>query len=224
MKQETLSEYFFSNTVSAEMMDALWAKGWRHFGSYFFRYSQVEKEKKLFHVQPLRVRLEDSTLNRAQQRTLKRNQDITLSIKPAYLDAEVEALFERHKTRFKDNVPESLTTFLSEQPATKPCQCLSLCLHLENELVGMSYLDIGRAASSSVYQCFKPELSKRALGILMMLLAAQVSRELGKTFYYPGYAFREASFYDYKKTLRPLETFDWQTKWLPLTQENTSAE
>lgn len=192
------------------MMDQLWAKGWRHFGTYFFRYSQVEREQGLFHVQPLRVRLESFSMNRSQKRRLKLNHDITLSVKPAYIDSEVEALFERHKTRFKDNVPESLTTFLSEQPATKPCPCVSLCLHLDDQLVGVSYLDVGETSTSSVYQCFEPSLSKRGLGILMMLLAVQVSREWGKTFYYPGYAFAEKSFYDYKKTLQPLEVFDWQ--------------
>jgi arginine-tRNA-protein transferase len=223
VKQETLSEYFFYNHVPAEMMDELWAKGWRHFGTYFFRYSQVEREQRLFHVQPLRVRLEHFTTNRSQQRTLKGNQDVKLSIKPAYINSEVEALFERHKTRFKDNVPETLTTFLSEKPASKPCPCVSLCLHLDNQLVGISYLDIGATSTSSVYQCFEPSLSKRALGILMMLLAVRVSSERGKTFYYPGYAFREPSFYDYKKTLRGLEVFDWQDHWSPL-QEKTSAE
>ncbi len=206
------------------MMDALWAKGWRHFGEYFFRYSQLEKDRQLFHIQPLRVRLEHALLNRSQKRTLKRNQDISLSIKPAYINDETKALFERHKTRFKDNIPESLSTFLSEQPATKPCPCVSLCLHLEGQLVGLSYLDIGETSTSSVYQCFEPTLSKRGLGILMMLLSVQVSRTWGKTFYYPGYAFAEPSFYDYKKTLRGLETFDWQGHWQPLVQENTSAE
>lgn len=219
MKQEVISEYFFQSHVPALMMDSLWSKGWRHFGTYFFRYSRVEREQGSFHVQPLRVRLNDFSTNRSQQRTLERNQDIKLSIKSAYIDNEVEALFERHKTRFKDNVPETLTTFLSEQPATKPCPCVSLCLHLDNQLVGMSYLDVGEISTSSVYQCFEPEHSKRALGILMMLLAVQVSREWGKTFYYPGYAFAEPSFYDYKKTLRALEVFDWQNRWLPLPQE-----
>lgn len=198
------------------MMDALWEKGWRHFGTYFFRYSQLEKDGQRFHVQPLRVRLEHTTLNRNQKRTLQRNQDITLTIKPAYIDDEIEALFERHKTRFKDNVPESLHTFLSEQPASKPCECVSLCLHLENRLVGVSYLDIGETATSSVYQCFEPTLSKRGVGILMMLQSIQVSRKWGKTFYYPGYAFAEPSFYDYKKTLRPLEVYDWHSHWATL--------
>jgi leucyl-tRNA---protein transferase len=219
-----MNEYFFKDQASPTLMDKLWANGWRHFGTYFFRYSHLPKDGKLFHVQPLRVRLEQSSLNRSQQRTLRQNQDVNLLVKPAYIDDEVSQLFERHKTRFEDNVPESLTTFLSERPAVTPCPCVSLCLYLQGELVGISYLDVGQSASSSVYQCFEPTLSKRALGILMMLLAAQYSKEQGKTFYYPGYAFKEPSFYDYKKTLRGLEFFDWRNTWLPLVQEKTSAE
>jgi leucyl-tRNA---protein transferase len=214
-----MNEYFIRNYLSATTMDTLWANGWRHFGSYFFRYSHIPKEGKVFHVQPLRVRLEHFTPNRSQRRNLKTNQAINLVVKPAYVDAEVEILFEKHKTRFRDNVPESLETFLSEQPDRKPCTCVSLCLYLAGELVGISYLDVGETACSSVYQCFEPSLSKRGLGILMMVLAAQYSQEQGKTFYYPGYAFKEPSFYDYKKTLRGLETFDWQSNWLPLSKD-----
>jgi leucyl-tRNA---protein transferase len=219
-----MNEYFLQNQVSPILMDKLWENGWRHFGTYFFRYSHVPKDGHLFHVQPLRLRLEQFTTNRSQRRTLKRNQDITLHIREAYVNDEVVQLFERHKTRFKDNVPEALETFLSERPASIPCPCLSLCLYLEAELVGISYVDVGEAACSSVYQCFEPGLSKRALGILMMLYTVHYAKEQGKTFYYPGYAFKEPSFYDYKKTLRGLEAFNWKT-WQPLDfQENTSAE
>jgi leucyl-tRNA---protein transferase len=211
-----MNEYFLKNNVSPQVMDKLWENGWRHFGNYFFRYSHFPKDHQILHVQPLRVRLEHHTLNRSQKRTLKQNQDVEVLVKPAYLDDEVLQLFERHKTRFKDNVPESLTVFLSERPATKPCPCLSICLYLIGELVGVSYLDVGERSTSSVYQCFEPTLSKRSLGILMMLLAVQFSREAGKTFYYPGYAFKEKSFYDYKKTLRGLEVYDWQNTWQAL--------
>jgi leucyl-tRNA---protein transferase len=220
-----MNEYFLKDQVSPALMDKLWADGWRHFGSYFFRYSHFPKDGKTFHVQPLRVRLENTALSRSQKRTLRQNQDVQLVVQPAYIDAEVSHLFERHKTRFQDNVPERLTTFLSEQPDLKPCPCLSLCLYLQGELIGISYLDVGEVASSSVYQCFEPTLAKRGLGILMMLLAIQYSHDQGKTFYYPGYAFREASFYDYKKTLRGLEVFDWRNTWLPLDRhEKISAE
>ena len=39
------------------------------------------------------------------------------------------------------------------------------------------------------------------------------ARELGCRFYYPGYAYRGPSFYDYKKNFSGLEFYDWETGW-----------
>ena len=212
-----MNEYFFYDEVSPAQMDTLWANGWRHFGSYFFRYSSTQQEGLAFSVLPLRLRLNAFAASRSQTRTLKRNADLEVRIVPAYVDAEVEALFERHKTRFSHNVPESVYNFVSPQPATVPCACMSLCLFKVDRLVGISYLDVGEAATSSVYQCFDPLETRRSLGNLMILLSVQHTQALGKTFYYPGYAYREPSHYDYKKNFAGLEAFDWTTgTWPPL--------
>jgi leucyl-tRNA---protein transferase len=32
-----INEYFMRAQVAPEMMDQLWARGWRHFGESFFR-------------------------------------------------------------------------------------------------------------------------------------------------------------------------------------------
>ncbi|MBL8189740.1 MAG: arginine-tRNA-protein transferase, partial [Acidobacteria bacterium] len=34
-----INEEFFRHSIEPELMDKLWAQGWRHFGEYFFRYS-----------------------------------------------------------------------------------------------------------------------------------------------------------------------------------------
>jgi arginine-tRNA-protein transferase len=44
-----------------------------------------------------------------------------------------------------------------------------------------------------------------------MLLEMEHSRALGCRYYYPGYATREPSAYDYKKQLRGLEVLDWRS-------------
>lgn len=214
-----MNEYFFYDEVSPAQMDMLWANGWRHFGSYFYRYSSTQQQNSTFSVLPLRLRLNAFAASRSQTRTLKRNADLKIRIVPAFVDAEVEALFERHKTRFTHNVPESIYNFVSHEPATLPCTCVSLCL-LESgsnrdHLVGISYLDLGEAATSSVYQCFDPDETKRSLGNLMILLSVRHSLALGKTFYYPGYAYREPSHYDYKKNFAGLEAYDWTTSAWP---------
>ncbi|GIW37638.1 MAG: hypothetical protein KatS3mg074_036 [Meiothermus sp.] len=42
----------------------------------------------------------------------------------------------------------------------------------------------------------------------------KLSKAWGKAFYYPGYAYKEPSEYDYKKRLGALEYFDWKGNWL----------
>lgn len=205
-----LNEYFLAARVVPETMDRLWAEGWRHFGEYFFRYSQAGGQT----VLPLRVRLAGFVLRRSQERVLKKNLDIQLKLQPAFVNAQVEALFARHKTRFSHSIPQSIYNFISRHPAHIPCRCHSLTLHHQGRLVGISYLDEGAQATSSVYQCFDPDLSRRSLGILMILHSILLSRSWGKAYYYPGYAYLEPSEYDYKKRLGALEYFDWQGNWL----------
>lgn len=210
---QVLSEYFFHDELTPAQMDWLWAHGWRHFGTYFYRYSSTQQGPRRLHVLPLRIRLDSFQPSKSQRRVLKRNGDLRLEFRPAFVDAEVEALFERHRVRFKDNVPDSIYTFVSERPAELPCRCLSLCAYWGEQLVGISYLDVGETACSSVYQCFDPDLSRRSLGVFMVLCSVEYSLQIGKTHYYHGYAYEESSHYDYKKKFAALERFDWRGRW-----------
>lgn len=204
-----LDECFLAAQVAPEVMDRLWAEGWRHFGTYFFRYAQLSGQT----VLPLRVRLAEHRLRRSQLRVLKKNKDIRLELQPAFVNAEVEALFAQHKTRFSHSIPESIYNFISDRPAHIPCRCHSLTLYHQGRLVGISYLDEGAQATSSVYQCFDPAYARRSLGILMIVHSIELSQSWGKAFYYPGYAYLEPSEYDYKKRLGALEYFDWKGNW-----------
>lgn len=207
-----MNEYFFHEYATPKHMDYAWEHGWRHFGPYFFRYSTHNANQ----VLPLRIRLENFKLSQSQKRILKKNSNLHIQWLPAFIDECVEALFEKHKQRFKENMPESIYTFMSHEPATLPCTCQALCLFVHETLIGISYLDIGEVACSSVYQCFDPTYQKCSLGILMILLSIQHALRLNKTYYYPGYAFQEPSHYDYKKTFFALESYDWQGHWQPL--------
>lgn len=125
-------------------------------------------------------------------------------------------MFQRHKARFKDNVPDDLDMFLSEAPATVPCPCLECRVYQGNELIALSFLDVGTTSCSAVYGLFEPEHSWRSLGIYTMLKELERCQSLGHSYYYPGYATREPSAYDYKKQLHGLEAFDWKTgQWKP---------
>lgn len=200
------------------LMDRLWADGWRHFGDYFFRYSRTEAEDGSYQmIQPLRIPLADFKPSKSQRRILKRNRDVTISLAPAVVDDEREALFLRHRERFVTNVPESLRDFIpSPIPDQLPCTCLNVEVRLEGKLLAVSYLDVDIEGVSSVYAIFDPAEQRRGLGTLTLLEEIRWGRSHGKHWLYPGYATAGQSAYDYKKTFRPAEYYDWIGNWRPL--------
>jgi arginine-tRNA-protein transferase len=206
-------------------MDLLWEAGFRHFGSHFFRYSIGLLGGDYAEVLPLRIILAEFKASKSQRKTFRKNQDLTTIIRECFIDVEKENLFFIHAERFTENRPESIYTFLSlEDPANTPCELKEICIYDGERLAAVSFLDIGENSSSSVYAMFHPDYSKRQLGIYTMLLEIEYSIQNNLQYLYPGYAYREASFYDYKKKFHPLEYFDWEGNWLPFTNELSNEE
>ncbi len=211
-----INEYTIQQRLSHEHMDAAWANGWRHFGSYFFRYSRSGIDENSHHVIPLRIRLDQFKLSKSQKRIVSKNRDVQIVVRDAVRDQQKIDLFERHKRRFTDNVPDDLTNFTGDAPATVPCETKEICLFKDDRLIAASFWDIGHISTSSLYAMFEPDESKRSLGIYLIVLSILFSIQNNKIFYYPGYAHRESSFYDYKKKLNALYYFNWRGDWLPL--------
>jgi arginyl-tRNA--protein-N-Asp/Glu arginylyltransferase len=224
MTSANTDQTFVRFDASPAEMDQFWADGWRHFGVLFFRYRTVVHDIEKFTVLPLRVDLDRFTLTRSQKRVFAKNLDSKMFIRPACVDAAKDALFLKHRRRFKENVPSSLDDFLSPYPDSIPCLNLELCFYLGDRLVGVTFLDVGETATSAVYAMFDPTETRRSLGILMMLQSIQLSRERGCRYYYPGYAYREPSVYDYKKRFAGEEYLDWATGWKPYPSERNGTE
>ena len=209
-------EYFLCWDAPPERMDELWEEGWRHFGAIFFRYRIWEHGGQGLTVTPLRVDLERFAPSRSQRRVLARNSDLRVEVRPTELDAEMRRMFRLHRLRFREQVPDSLDNFLSPLPASVPCRNETIRVYSGSRLVAAHFLDMGESATSSVYSMFDPAESRRSLGVYTILVAAGLSRRAGRGYYYPGYATREPSPYDYKKNLPGLEEYDWDGRWLPL--------
>lgn len=212
-----IHQAFECASVPPEMMDRLWAAGWRHFGPRFFRHSLDMLDDRPVTITPLRLDLEKFTPGKSQRRVLRRNAGTRCEFVPASLSPEARAMFHAHKTRFKDNIPDDLGDFLSDDPATAPCPCVECRVWVGADLAAISFLDLGATAASAVYGVFDPAHSRRSLGVFTMLMEIEHSRARGRRFYYPGYATLEPGPYDYKKQFQGAEYLDWETGgWLPL--------
>lgn len=205
--------------IPPERLDELLDLGWRHFGRQFHRYSFWLDPDGLKSVQPVRVDLARFTPSKSQRRLLRRNADLEVAFAPAVLDDERHALFERHKARFKSNIPETLLNFLGDRLEDYPCPMVELTARLQGRLVAASYLDLGTRSVSSVYAMFEPAESGRGLGIATLLWEMEWARARGIRHHHSGYAFHEPSMMDYKKRFKGLEWFDWQGRWIPQNPE-----
>jgi len=215
-----INEVFDADCISPHQLDRLLADGWRHFGTRFFRYNWAFYELDIRRVIPLRIRLSDFRLSKSQRRVLRKNEDLALEIRPISITSETEALFDRHKRRFRQSMPDSIYDFVSHQPATVPCEAREIAVcNSEGEIIAVSYFDIGARCTSGVYAMFEPSESSRRLGILTMLKEIEHSIAAGKEFYYQGYSYEGQSFYDYKKQFAGTEGFDWKGSWSPLTAD-----
>src|SRR3954469_12363939 len=95
-----INEEFFAESVSRGQVDLLLADAWRHFGTYFFRYSVGIYEDEIRRVEPLRIRLRDFRPSKSQRRILTRNAGLRVEIRPVEITAVSDDLFDRHKMRF----------------------------------------------------------------------------------------------------------------------------
>lgn len=212
-----IDEDFYVENVSPERLDELLARGWRNFGTYFFRYSLGIHDGMIMRVMPLRIRLDGFSLSKSQRRVLRRNSDLTTTQTPIAVDEAAIELFHRHKQRFRSDPPTALTNFTGE--GVPPCEMRELRVFDRDELYAVSYFAVGARCISGVYAMHEPEHTRRSLGILTMLKEIEIAQTEGKQFYYLGYAYSGSSFYDYKKRFRGTEMFDWGTEeWLPFAE------
>ena len=214
---EYINEAFEAEQVPPSHLDTLLANGWRHFGTYFFRYNLGFLDFDIRRVIPLRTRLSEFSFSKSQRRVLRKNDDLQVVIRPIDIDDGVEALFHRHKLRFDHNIPESIYDFVPRDAKYAPCETKEVCAYKNGELLAASYFDLGTRSASGIYAIFEPTEASRSLGIFTMLKEIEFAVEEGKEFYYQGYSYEGESFYDYKKRFRGTEMFDWNGNWSPST-------
>ena len=217
MEPARIDEAFFAPHVPAATMDFLWSQGWRHQGHYFFRYTHCVMEGIDHNIIPLRVDLTKFEMSKSQRRVWRHNEDVRWEVSPAAFDEKTHEMFARHSERFDDNKPTTLDAFFSMEPALVPCECVAIKAWLGEELVAVSFMDLGVEAVSSVYAIFEPGHEKRSLGTLTLLKELQLAKAIKKNWLYQGFGTRLPSRYDYKRRLAAIQGYSWETQtWCDL--------
>ena len=197
----TLPLRFYEAGVDKEHLDELLALSDRRVGRLMYRPSCGACRA----CEAIRIPVREFKLSKSERRTFKRNQDIAITIGPAIVDEERITLFNRHKLE-RGLADEPITNEHYANWLVHSCTLTAeIRYHLDDRLVGLSVVDIGKSSVSSVYFYFDPDLSDRRLGVFSVLAEASWVRSQGMEFYYLGLYIEACSHMNYKANFLPHE-------------------
>jgi len=156
-----------------------------------------------------RIPVKGFVANRSQQRSLKKNRDLELSVVDAAFSDEYFALYRRYlDSRHLDGSMAN--------PAAEDFKQFLYCnwsdtqfleLRLNGRLVAVAVTDMVSDGVSAVYSFFDPELQKRSLGSYCIMTQIDFVKALGLDYVYLGYWIENHQKMHYKTNFRPLQLY-----------------
>lgn len=199
-------EYRLIHRISAAEYGDLLARGYRRFGTQFFRPA-CGMCTACRSVRIVASRWEPSA---GERRVLRRNSDLRAELKPLFANDEIVGLYNlyhrfMHGHRgWPSDLIESRSyreSFL-EGPGYIGRQWL---YYLGDQLVGVSLMDVVPKAVSLVYAFFHPGYRERSLGTFSILNQFRYSRDHQLDYAYLGYWVEDCQSLSYKGRFHPRE-------------------
>lgn len=191
-----------ARTLRPEEFDAVLAHGERRSGRMLYRNQCPDCEA----CESLRVPVDRLVPTTSQRRALRKNEaDLSVEVGSPELSWDRLALFNRHKReRGLARSDEPMSPQGYKLWLVDTCtQSVEVRYLVAGRLVGVSILDLGREAASSVYHYFDPDEAKRSLGVYSVMREIELCRDRGLRWYYLGYYVESCRHLAYKATWWP---------------------
>ena len=219
--------YWPEGRLAAEQLDTLLDQGYQRVGRTVFRTRCAHCRA----CEPVRVPIADFQRSRSQRRVWRRNADLSVSMGPLLISDDRVNLWIQHRAArgLLTGEPDDLDIEVYADVLGRSCSnTVEVRYHLDNQLVGVSFLDFGRTAANSAYHYFDPKLSDRSLGTYSVLREIELCRERGVQHYYLGLWAADARALKYKADYLPHERLidgAWQRfaarqPWTPPTNRD----
>jgi arginine-tRNA-protein transferase len=157
---------------------------------------------------PVRVPVADFTASRSQRRVIRRNQDVTLSERPAYATAEQYRLFAAYQNSRhgeSDMARMAMGDFVAMVDEGRADTSLLEARDSAGRLVGCMLTDRLSDGFSAVYSFYDARQDARSLGTYMILGLIERAHQTGMPYVYLGYWISQSRKMAYKARFHPLE-------------------
>ncbi len=211
--------YKIIENCSTEYCEHLIERGWRRFGSMFFRpicetCTQCES---------LKVDVKNFAYSKSQRRVKRKNTDTKIHIRKPKVSQEHLELFEKYHLHMKDkrewahNYTDAKHYFASFVHGHGDFG-YEVLYFIDNKLVGVDLVDILPNGISSIYFFYDPDYEQYSLGTYSMLQQIQIAKDNDLDWIYMGYYVKECQSLAYKSRYSPYKTLEGRPN------ENTTAK
>ncbi|MDF1880298.1 arginyltransferase [Sulfurimonas sp. MAG313] len=184
--------------------ESLIERGWRRFGTMFFRPVCVECTA----CESFKIDVRNYQFSKSQRRILRKNKDTKIVIQRPQVTFEHLKLFEKYHLHMKDkrdwkyeqtDARHYYTSFVSGYGDFG----YEILYYIEDELVGVDLVDILPHGISSIYFYYNPSFEKQSLGTFSMLQQIQIAQDNDLEWIYMGYYVKGCQSLAYKSRYTP---------------------
>lgn len=186
--------------LSPQELDDHLRRGWFRIGQTLITCRALVAEEELLSTVWTRTDLRGYRFKGSLRRALRRVEErFQVTVGPARIDDEHEALYQRYRASVKGSRSRSLRHFLLDDEEDRGLfQTWEVTVRDGPTLVAFSLFDLGHEALQSLIGVYEPELARYGLGFYTMLREVQFGLEAGHRYFYAGYVLPGDPMMDYK--------------------------
>jgi leucyl-tRNA---protein transferase len=208
-------------TVTPEVTDQLLAMGYRRSGDFVYRTQCPSCSE----CRPTRIEVANFCWTTSMKRVKKRgDRELTCQWSTPSVDRQRVWQFNEHRKQRGLGQESGLVdadgyrAFLSDTC----CDTRELAISLQDQLVAISIVDIGRTSTSAVYTHFDPAASRFSLGTYAILKQIEWAQQTGRQFVYLGMYVAENTHLNYKGRFLPQQRLI-DNKWVQYDETGQSS-
>lgn len=195
-------------------------KGWFRMGQMIFTCHILCFNNDVYSTVWMRLDLENFSFKKRMRKILNRNdRRFRVEIGEPYFEGDRQVLYEKHKQRFEGYIPNTLRESLFGLEEDNIFNTQEIAVYDGDQLVAISYFDIGSESMASIMGLFDPDYEKYSLGMYTMIKEVEFGMNNKLKYYYPGYVVPGYKKFDYKLRIGDMDFYDVPSNsWKPFDQ------
>lgn len=195
-------EYLLPDGGDARNFHTFLAKGYRRAGRIFYRNVCENCSE----CKPVRVETDAFKSSRSHKRTLKKNDDIGVTVIPCpFITPDKIALYEKYVASKHgddhDDVHDIVNTVFNIHYGYTGT--VEINYYLDRKLIGVGIVDEALDSHSSNYFYYDTDYLDRRLGVFSILQEIALAEKMEKKYYYLGFYIEANPKMSYKQYFRP---------------------